>query len=242
MNEVFKRLFVRCVACCVLTAAAPAFAQLEGEPTESLAARERIALERREIETAFAVGQKQCYQRFAVNDCLRERRATRRGALAQLRQQEIALNDAERQRKAAKQQQKIAEREQERARNETAAQTRQAATPAERTASPKPLAPARPAEARRSTNPPIAPRQKTDPVAAERRRAEDARTRAERASEAETNAARYEEKRKEAAEHKAKVLHDNAAKGKTAAPLPAMPPFVVLPPAATPLPAPDPVR
>jgi colicin import membrane protein len=44
-----------------------------------------------------------CYQRFAVNDCLLDSRRARREVMADLRRQEVSLNDAQRKRRAAEQ-------------------------------------------------------------------------------------------------------------------------------------------
>lgn len=44
-----------------------------------------------------------CYQRFAVNDCLIASRRVQREAMADLRRQEILLNDTQRKRRAAEQ-------------------------------------------------------------------------------------------------------------------------------------------
>lgn len=95
----------------VLLASAAVSAQDPGAPA---AARERISDSRRLIEADFAVQEKACYQRFAVNDCLLAARNHRREALAALRREEIALNDAERQRKAAERLQSLQERAAER--------------------------------------------------------------------------------------------------------------------------------
>ena len=68
---------------------------------EHLAAeRARIAAERTQVEARHAEAERNCYRRFAVNDCLNEVRAARRTALADLRRQDILLNDEERRRKA----------------------------------------------------------------------------------------------------------------------------------------------
>lgn len=89
---------VLCLALCV-----PAW----GQPAPEAAFREhlaqeraRIAGERTQIEVRFTEAERGCYRRFAVNDCLNEVRAARRTALADLRRQEILLNDEERRRKA----------------------------------------------------------------------------------------------------------------------------------------------
>ena len=75
---------------------------LHAQEDESAAAeRARIAAERGKAEAAFRVQEKACYGKFAVNDCLSAAKAQRRQVLADLRRQEISLNDAQRKRKAA---------------------------------------------------------------------------------------------------------------------------------------------
>jgi len=63
--------------------------------------RARLAAERKAAETAFQAQEKACYGKFSVTHCIDAARTQRRAALADLRRQEIALNDAERRRKAA---------------------------------------------------------------------------------------------------------------------------------------------
>jgi colicin import membrane protein len=63
--------------------------------------RARIAAERKQVDAAFQGEEKACYGKFAVNDCLKDARSKRRAALADLRRQEISLNDAQRKRAAA---------------------------------------------------------------------------------------------------------------------------------------------
>ena len=67
----------------------------------------RISTERSKLEAAFALEDTACYKRFLVNSCLDEVKARRRDALADLRRQEIVLNDEARKIKAAEQLQKI---------------------------------------------------------------------------------------------------------------------------------------
>lgn len=59
--------------------------------------RAKIAAERSRLEADFLAEDYACYQRFAVNSCLGKVNARRRQAVADLRRQEILLNDEERQ-------------------------------------------------------------------------------------------------------------------------------------------------
>lgn len=72
--------------------------------------RSRIAAERQAADSRYAQAEAACYARFAVNDCLNQAKAARRETLADLRRQEVSLNDDERRRKGAAQQQKLDER------------------------------------------------------------------------------------------------------------------------------------
>ena len=71
------------------------------------AERFRIGADRARLEATFAFEHTTCYKRFLVNKCLDEVKLVRREALADLRRQEIVLNDQERKAKAAEQLQKI---------------------------------------------------------------------------------------------------------------------------------------
>ena len=68
-----------------------------------LAERGRIQAEREMTQTLFATQEAQCYQTFAVNDCLSRVRHARRDILADLRRQDLVLTSAEAKRKAANQ-------------------------------------------------------------------------------------------------------------------------------------------
>jgi len=67
------------------------------------AQRESIARTRERYVLQFKQQEAACYQRFAVNDCLLESRRAEREIMADLRRQEILLNDAQRKRRAAQQ-------------------------------------------------------------------------------------------------------------------------------------------
>lgn len=72
----------------------------EGPPQDSMAAqRARISAERTRLEAGFAAENAVCYEKFAVNSCLDKISARRRQAMAELRRQEILLNDEERKRR-----------------------------------------------------------------------------------------------------------------------------------------------
>jgi colicin import membrane protein len=85
-------------------------AALAQEDEAVTAQRARIAAERRQAEETFRGQEKSCHTKFAVNDCLNAAKAQRRALLADLRRQEISLNDAQRKRKAAEHLRSIEER------------------------------------------------------------------------------------------------------------------------------------
>jgi len=61
-------------------------------------------------EARFSDQERACYQRFAVNDCLKQVRLKRRLAFEDLRRQEVILNDLERRKKAVDQLELIQEK------------------------------------------------------------------------------------------------------------------------------------
>ena len=65
--------------------------------------REWIARTRSAYDAQFKQQEIACYQRFAVNDCLLDSRRTQREVMADLRRQEMLLNDVQRKRLAAQQ-------------------------------------------------------------------------------------------------------------------------------------------
>jgi colicin import membrane protein len=78
---------------------------------DAAAERARIRAERDQAEAGFVAQEKACRARFAVNDCVNDARKRMRDTLADLRRQEITLNDAERKRRAAERLKDIQERQ-----------------------------------------------------------------------------------------------------------------------------------
>lgn len=72
--------------------------------------RTRIKRERAQLEKGFTAEDVVCYRKFMVNKCLDEVKLRRREALADLRRQEIALEEQERKAKGAAQIQKTEEK------------------------------------------------------------------------------------------------------------------------------------
>ena len=67
------------------------------------AQRAAIAAERGRLEAGFLSEDAACYKKFAVNNCLENVNARRRAIMADLRRQEILLNDEQRKSKAEQQ-------------------------------------------------------------------------------------------------------------------------------------------
>ena len=82
------------------TPSSPPSPQIAGS-TE--AERARISADRARLEAEFLTEDVACYKKFAVNNCLGKVNTRRREALADLRRQEISLNDEERKIKGAEQ-------------------------------------------------------------------------------------------------------------------------------------------
>jgi colicin import membrane protein len=207
-----KPLLLVCVLCLMAGARAQDDAGVASQ-------RARIANERSEAEAAFRTRQKECYRKFAVNDCLNAAKSQRRAKLGDLRRQEISLNDAERKRRAAERSGSLEERsssekqEAEAQRRARAAaqendRKQRAAEKATRRASDEALG-AKPGEQRKGSE------------EATRRKAE---AQARRASEAAANAQRYQQHLQDAQAHKEAVEKQSAEKkNPTAKPLPVPP-------------------
>lgn len=83
---------------------------------------EQIEQERRRQEGLYAQQEAACYQRFAVNDCLREVRARRRVVMEDLRRQDILVSDEQRKLKGQEELRRLEERRSEQALQEAEAQ------------------------------------------------------------------------------------------------------------------------
>lgn len=83
-----------------------------GAPPASVADQERarINAERSSLEAGFAADEAACYDKFLVNNCIGKVNTRRRNAMADLRRQEILLDDQERKLRAAEQIRKIDEK------------------------------------------------------------------------------------------------------------------------------------
>jgi len=179
--------------------ALPAAAQ--NQQAEEAAERARIASERTRIEADFEQANKACYQKFAVNDCIADARAKRRELLADLRRQELVLNDADRRRRASERLDEIEKKTEDK-------RAAQASAPAPVASAASAPVPARAASAAAS-----APRAARAPREPKQPRQVDTGT----------NARRYNERLEDAAQHKAEVQRRAGEAKKDVRPLPVPP-------------------
>jgi colicin import membrane protein len=105
------------VACFIATLGLLASAQPAGQPAAPAEApptmdaeRSRIGAERARLEAGFLAEDAECYKKFAVNNCLGKVNERRREAMADLRRQELLLNDEERRIRGAEQIRKTEEK------------------------------------------------------------------------------------------------------------------------------------
>lgn len=185
------------------------------------AERARIADARAQIAQQFAREEQACHQRFAVNDCLNRNLAWQRAALADLRRQEILLNDGERQRQAAERLERLDDKGRARVQDQA---ERPHAPPRSPNEAPRPGGGKLPREA-------DAPSRDSEAAAGaeahrermERKHERNADAQAERdekAAQAADEARRHAARVREAEQRKANVLRRNAEEPSKAQPLP----------------------
>lgn len=208
----------RLLAVALLCSAGCAAAQqpAPGSPQFLQQERERIAEQRKAVESRHAQEQSQCYQRFAVNDCLQDSRARRREELADLRRQEISLNDAERKRKGAEQTQKVEQKASLQKQEQAQRQREKAVGGQERRQQD-----ADSQAARRQQQQDDAPANAARRASREQQRSQEEAARNAKAAQAEANAQGHARRLQEAEEYRAKRAAARAKKTKPPAqPLP----------------------
>ena len=99
-------MFFRCLATTIGFAVLVSHSQAQSVGEEWM----RIENRRQQLQAGFAIEDAACRQKFAANDCLNEMNAKQLKALAELRGQEISLNDDERKRRGAEQIRRIEEK------------------------------------------------------------------------------------------------------------------------------------
>lgn len=88
-------------------------AELQGRAQQRAKERQEIAVQRADIEQRQLTAEKACWQRFAVENCLREVRTQSREQDNVLREQELRINSDERQEKAAERLRSIEQKQNE---------------------------------------------------------------------------------------------------------------------------------
>ena len=91
-----KRFFVTVVLLALSSFAAAQLSALESRASAIDSKRAEINAERTKLEGNFTAEEIACHKRFFVNNCLGKVDDRRRAAVAELRRQEIALNDEDR--------------------------------------------------------------------------------------------------------------------------------------------------
>lgn len=204
------------ILCLCLLGATLAQAQTDTTADTEQAERNRIQSERAQVQQRFDKEEVHCYQKFAVNDCKDANRAQRRDQMADLRRQEILLNDAARKRKGAEQLQRMEQKATEESPPANA-------TPAEKSLgtvrTPTPSKPRQPHTAAQAAQEKAARKATLD---SKQKAFEEAQAvRARKAATAGEERERYLRKQQDAAEHAEQTRKRNAENTKTpAAPLP----------------------
>jgi colicin import membrane protein len=182
------------------------------------AERARIAQQTAAAQASFERAKEACYQKFAVNACVADAQAKQREVLANLKRQEVALNDLARKRLAMAQLQKTQDKNSPQRQAEIAAQRAAAlASTAERNA--------RSDQKRADKKVATQPAQQRGP-AKQARQAQPAKTAVSKAPRSPADAAsakaQYDKKQLEAAQYKAKVqAQQQGAKPAAGLPVPA---------------------
>jgi len=170
------------------------------EDANDAAERSRIAAERSKAEVDFRAQEKLCYRKFAVTECLNSAKARRREMLANLRRQELSLNDAQRKRKGAERLEDIDQRSLEKQQHEAEQRQKALAGQDDRQARA-----AQQAEGRAATEASSPARAADRQQQAARKEAQAEADRNRKAAEAEQNTMRYRQRQIDAEEHKASL-------------------------------------
>lgn len=180
------------------------------------AERERIGAQRRVIDARHAQERSGCYQRFAVEDCLRDSRRRLREDTDDLRRQETMLNDMQRKRRGAEQLERLEAKQ--------AAPAAPAPSQSQSTADSQRAREERAAENARSRAAMAAeaPQNRADFEARQRQRAEHAASAEQRRAQEPEAREAFKRKQAEAQQRREERARLNAEKEKApAAPLPA---------------------
>jgi colicin import membrane protein len=198
---------------------------LETQESNELAERERIAQLRNRSTQDYEAAKVACYQKLVVNACLNQARDQHNRQQADLKRQEIGLNDQQRKRRSAQQLERTEaqtspERAEETARKrgqalqdganreQRAAQRLSASTEGKRTA----------AQAADATKAPSA--QSSDQMAKQKRAQANAQKRQQKLQKAAQTKAQFDQRQDDAAQRKSRALKRQENNTKPPAPLP----------------------
>lgn len=184
------------------------------------AERSRLAAERAAIDARFEKERAACYQKFVVEDCLRDSRKRRRAETDHIKRQETAINDIERQRRGAAELEKLDQKAATRRPQDTPEkqnESRQAQKDREQRAAEH--------AASRSATAAEADERRRQLAEKEKAHAENQAKAAQKRNEAPEAVERFQSKQQKAAEHRASRERQNAERTKPrGAPLPPAPP------------------
>jgi colicin import membrane protein len=176
------------------------------------AERERIGARRKQAEMRFENQKTMCYQKFMVTDCINRAKDQFDEAQAELRRQEIAINNAERKSRGATKIQSLQDKSspspQVNQREERVKSERELSARKIRTQDKKLDAQERALEAEGN---------KKDAAARQARSQQEAANRAAKAAQAPLEVQRYEQRQREAAQHKADLAKRLQEKNSTPA-------------------------
>ena len=190
------------------------------------AERSRLAAERAAIEARFEKERTACYQKFAVEDCLRDSRTRRRSETDHIKRQEAAINDIERQRRGAAELEKL-DRKATTTRPEDTPEKQEEARKAQRDREQR----AADHTASRAATAAEAETRRREFESKQQRQADEQAKAARERAQAPAAVERFEAKQRRAAEHRADRERQNAERTKPrGAPLPPPP----APPASAP--------
>lgn len=106
-----KSLVTLCLFICLFGVQAQTGSVAEEVSANMAARREALNKQIQAIEALHDERQRACWQRFAVNDCLREVRRSRHAALDPLRSLELELNEQERAWRSLQREQRLREKQ-----------------------------------------------------------------------------------------------------------------------------------
>lgn len=203
----------------ILIATCAALTRAEGQngvESNIEAERARIAAARQVADQRMALDEAACHRKFAVNDCLSVARSQRRETLADLRRQEVALNDGQRRQAAAMRQERMDNKA-------FAASTPRGSVDSARTDRAQPTRSGDKSRIEERAGKERPDSKRAVPLETETAEVSRASLSAQRAADAAKRAEQVRAKTLEAREHQARAERRSRDQGKSASPLPSPP-------------------